>query len=96
MTSDRAASNEQLYRYEITAALNAVVRACRDIVAEHSHRGFWIPRTSTDQATLTHQELIEAARRDVLHRLHVAIRAAETVAHTIEQDHQHQPNRSTE
>ena len=94
MTSDRAAENEQLYRYEITAAMNAVVRACQDVVSEHSHRGFWIPRTSTDQTT--HHELIEAARRDVLHRLQVAIRAAETVAHAIEHDHQHRPNRPTE
>jgi len=94
MTSDRAAENDQLYRYEITAALNAVVRACQDVVAEHSHRGFWIPRTSTDQAT--HHELIEAARRDVLHRLQVAIRAAETVAQDIEHDHQRRPNRPTE
>ncbi|MFD1830404.1 hypothetical protein ACFSJS_12105 [Streptomyces desertarenae] len=94
MTHDRAAENDQLYRYEITAALNAVVRACRDIVAEHSHRGFWTPRTSTAQTT--HQELIEAARRDVLRRLQVAIRAAETVAQAIEHDHQRRPNRPSE
>ncbi len=94
MTSDRAAENEQLYRYEITAALNAVVRACRDIVSEHSHRGFWVPRTSTDQTT--HQDLIEAARRDILNRLQVAVQCAETVAHAIEQDHRRQPNRPAE
>ena len=94
MTHDRAAENEQLYRYEITAALNAVVRACRDVVSEHSHRGFWIPKTKADQAT--HHELIEAARRDVLHRLQAAIRAAETVAQYIEQDRQRRPNRPTE
>ncbi len=96
MTHDRAAENDQLYRYEITAAMNAVVRACQDVVSEHSHRGFWIPKTGTDLATPMHQELIEAARRDVLHRLQVAIRAAETVAHAIERDRQRQPNRPTE
>jgi len=94
MTHDRAADNDQLYRYEITAAMNAVVRACQDVVSEHSHRGLWIPRASTDQTT--HQELIEAARRDVLHRLQVAIRAAETVAQDIEHDHQCRLNRPTE
>jgi len=94
MTHDRAAENEQLYCYEITAALNAVVRTCRDVVSEHSHRGFWTPRTSTEQTT--HQDLIEAARRDVLHRLQVAIRVAETVAQAIEHDHQRRPNKPTE
>ncbi|URN12402.1 hypothetical protein LUW77_14075 [Streptomyces radiopugnans] len=96
MTHDRAAENEQLYRYEITAAMNAVVRACRDVVAEHSHRGFWTPRTSTEQGTPTHHELIEAARRNVLSRLQVVVQCAETVAYTIEQDRQRQPNRPTE
>jgi hypothetical protein len=95
MTSDRAADNEQLYRYEITAALNAVVRACRVIVTEHSHRGFWTPRTHTEP-TPTHHELIEAARRDVLNRLQMVIQCAETVAYTIEHDRQRQPNRPTE
>ncbi|GAA2457331.1 hypothetical protein [Streptomyces macrosporus] len=94
MTHDRTAENEQLYRYEITAALNAVVRACQDVVSDHSHRGFWIPRTSSDQTT--HQDLIEAARRDVLNRLQVAVQCAETVAYAIERDRQHQPNRPTE
>ena len=94
MTHDRAAENDQLYRYEITAALNAVVRACRDVVSEHSHRGFWVPRASTDQTT--HQELIEAARRDVLNRLQMVIHCAETVAYSIEQDRQRRPNRPTE
>ncbi|WP_101254151.1 hypothetical protein [Streptomyces barkulensis] len=93
MTFDRAAQTEQLYRYEITAALNAVIRACQDIVTEHSHRGFWTPHTSTEP-TPTHQDLIEAARRDVLNRLQMVIHCAETVAYTIEHDRQRQPNRS--
>ncbi|MEE1942309.1 hypothetical protein V1L54_23390 [Streptomyces sp. TRM 70361] len=94
MTHDRATENDQLYRYEITAALNAVVRACADIVRDHSHRGFWTPHTTTDQAT--HQDLIEAARKDVLNHLQMVIQCAETVAQDIEHDRQRQPNRPTE
>ncbi|URN11636.1 hypothetical protein LUW77_06155 [Streptomyces radiopugnans] len=93
MTHDRAAQNEQLYRYEITAALNAVVRACHVIVTEHSHRGFWTPRTSTEP-TPTHRELIEAARRDVLNRLQTVIHCAETVAYAIEHDRQRRADKS--
>ncbi|MFP8962373.1 hypothetical protein ACLIYP_17720 [Streptomyces nanhaiensis] len=87
MTFDRVVQTEQLYRYEITTALNAVVRACQDIVTEHSHRGFWTPHTSTEP-TPTHRDLIEAARRDVLDRLQLVIHCAETVAYTIEYDRQ--------
>ncbi|MBN3930154.1 hypothetical protein IQ279_11000 [Streptomyces verrucosisporus] len=95
MTFDRAVQTEQLYRYEITAALNAVVRACQDIVTDHSHRGFWAPRTSTEP-TPSHRELIEAARRDVLNRLQTVIHCAETVAYTIEHDRRRRPSRTTE
>ncbi|MFP8886595.1 hypothetical protein [Streptomyces mangrovi] len=94
MNHDRAAQNEQLYRYEITAALNAVVRACQDIVTEHSHRGFWTPKTS-NEPTPTHQDLIEAARRDVLNRLQTVIHCAETVAYTIEHDRQRRADKPT-
>ncbi|PJE97198.1 hypothetical protein CUT44_13965 [Streptomyces carminius] len=94
MTHDRTTQNDQLYRYEITAAMNAVVRTCADIVRDHSHRGFWTPHTTTDQAT--HQDLIEAARKDVLNHLQMVIQCAETVAYAIEQDRQRQPNKPTE
>lgn len=34
---------ERCLRYEINAAMNAVICTYRDIVNNHSHRGFWAP-----------------------------------------------------
>ncbi|GAA2369844.1 hypothetical protein GCM10010417_35220 [Streptomyces carpaticus] len=43
MVSEHEYQHEQLYQYEITAAMNHEVRACHEIVREHSHRDFWTP-----------------------------------------------------
>ncbi|MGW8849898.1 hypothetical protein ACWGNE_19210 [Streptomyces xiamenensis] len=86
MVNEHEYQHEQLYRYEITAAMNHVVRACHEIAREHSHRSFWTPHT--DPGAELHIDLIEAARRDILTKLQVVITAAETVAYDIEQDRQ--------
>jgi hypothetical protein len=83
-----ADENEQLHRYEITTAMNHVIRACQDVVREHSHRGFWTPQGTTDPLAPSHHDLIDQAREDVLNRLQLAVQAAETVAYEIERHRQ--------
>ncbi|MEU9605086.1 hypothetical protein [Streptomyces sp. NPDC048057] len=75
---------EQDYCGDFHAAMNAVVRYCRNVVNEHSHRGFWTPRGDSP----THDELITQARHDVLTKLQLVLDCAETVAHEIERDRQ--------
>ncbi|MFI1826509.1 hypothetical protein ACH41E_08620 [Streptomyces sp. NPDC020412] len=64
--------------------MNAVVRYCRDVVNEHSHRGFWTPHGDCPD----HAELIAQARRGVLSKLRLVLDCAEVIAHEIERDRQ--------
>ena len=82
---------DQLYRYEIAAALNAVIRACRDITRHHSSHGYWTPITTKEDPT--HQHLIHAARQDILAVLHNVITCAENVLTAIETDRTKAMNR---
>lgn len=80
---------EQCHRYEITGAMDQVVRYCGYVVTDHSHRGFWTPTGPHP----TSSELIDQAR-DILTTLRMAIRSAETIAREIEHDQQHQHPRA--
>lgn len=54
MLSEHKRQHEQYYRYEISAVMNHVVRACHEIVREHSHCGLWTPTlTSSKPAAAT-------------------------------------------
>ncbi|WP_127356058.1 hypothetical protein [Actinacidiphila soli] len=93
------AEAEQCYRYEISATMNAVVRACAVIIRDYSHRGFWYPADDTSHEGAHHLALIHSARRHILHRLQLTITAAETVFHDIETEHdrhRNDPNNPTE
>jgi alpha-beta hydrolase superfamily lysophospholipase len=75
---------EECYRYEIRGAMDAVVRYCRDVVNEHSHRGFWTPTGDHPD----HAALIDQARRTILSKLRMVLDCAEAVATEIENDRQ--------
>lgn len=75
---------DQLYRYQIAAVLNEVIRTCRDITRHHSTYGFWTPTTTEEEPT--HRTLIHTARQDILARLQLAITSAENVLTAIEAD----------
>ncbi|MBB1243134.1 hypothetical protein GL263_06070 [Streptomyces durbertensis] len=95
--TEPADENEILYRYEITTAMNSVIRACQEIVHRHSSLNNWAPAGTSDPMAPTHRELIEKARKDVLNRLHLVVQAAETVAYEIERHRQrvaHNRNRA--
>jgi hypothetical protein len=86
------AETNQAHRYEITAAMNAVVRACIDIVRDHiSLGGIWTPK-STSGHDLHPAALAACARRDVLDRLQLAIRCAETVIHETQTERNSPPH----
>lgn len=75
---------EELYRNEITGAMNAVVRTCRDIVNEHTHRGFWTPTGNAPN----HADLINQARARILDKLQMVIDCFNIIAVEIELDRQ--------
>ncbi|MBU7597968.1 hypothetical protein JGS22_010155 [Streptomyces sp. P38-E01] len=84
---------ETHYRYEITTAMNHVVRACQDVVRHHSYGDNWTPKGTPDPMAPAHRELIAQARQDVLNQLQLSIQAAETIAYEIER-HRHRITRN--
>lgn len=90
MNSDN--DRETLYRYEITAAMNHLIRACQEVVHHHSTSRNWAPEGTPGHFSTTHYQLIERARRDILTSLQLALHAAETVACDIEHHRTRKPN----
>ncbi|MFI0775774.1 hypothetical protein [Streptomyces sp. NPDC021212] len=70
---------DQLYRDEITMAMNWVIRTCQDIVREYSHKSFWIPTGPPAGTAPTTDHLIHSARTDVLNKLRHQIDGAEAI-----------------
>ncbi|MEU7488797.1 hypothetical protein [Streptomyces sp. NPDC042319] len=85
---DPADEHEEHWRDEITTAMTHVIRACQDVVREHSHHGRWTPEGTEAPAGPNHYELIDEARHTVLNKLQLATRCAETVAYEIERHRQ--------
>lgn len=75
---------EQCHRYEIATAMDAVIRYCRTVVNEHSHRGRWAPTGDTPDTVA----LITQARTAILADLRMVLDCAETVVNDIERVHQ--------
>ncbi|TNM26706.1 hypothetical protein FH715_23405 [Streptomyces sedi] len=77
---------EECYRYEITGAMDSVVRYCQLVINKHSHRGFWTPTCPNPD----HYDLIHQARTTILNDLRMVLDCAETIAYEIERDRQRQ------
>lgn len=81
---------DQIHYHEISAAMNAVVRACADNVRDdRRNRGAWSPAGTTDRTPPT-ASLLASARRDILDKLQLVIRCAETAIREME----HGPTRT--
>ncbi|WP_326597348.1 hypothetical protein [Streptomyces sp. NBC_01803] len=71
---------ERRYRYEITSAMNTVIRACRHILNTSAYANTWAPPDRGATAT----QLVSTARYDVLSKLQTAIDQAEAIARIID------------
>jgi hypothetical protein len=78
---------DEIHRYEVTAAMNSVIRACQDIVWERSHRAVWIPSDVPGRQP-SPLALIQSAKRDVLDRLQRVIDAAQVVLREVQRERQ--------
>ncbi|MEU4893782.1 hypothetical protein AB0B12_12510 [Streptomyces sp. NPDC044780] len=82
---DDGRERDQLHRDEITLAMNWVIRTCQQIVRERSHKTFWAPANTTE-GTPSPEQLMQAARKDVLDKLQRIIEGAQFVMEYIEHE----------
>ncbi|MEU4893774.1 hypothetical protein AB0B12_12555 [Streptomyces sp. NPDC044780] len=77
---------DRLHRDEITVAMNWVIRICRDIIRDHSHKMNWVPTSTPTGTAPTTDHLIQSARTDVLGQLQRQIDSVEAIISNAEHE----------
>ncbi|WAP56806.1 hypothetical protein [Streptomyces sp. S465] len=70
---------DRLHRDEITVAMNWVIRACQDVIRDHSRKANWVPISTPTGTAPTTDHLIQSARTDVLGQLQRQIDGVEAI-----------------
>ncbi|WP_062012524.1 hypothetical protein [Streptomyces hygroscopicus] len=78
--------DDRLHRDEITVAMNWVIRICRDIIRDHSHKMNWVPTSTPTGTAPTTDHLIQSARTDVLGQLQRQIDSVEAIISNAEHE----------